>query len=460
MSTAASTANPFDPYLLGMEAYVYLYPLVIMETTRRQMTNLPPDAVPGHGPMNTFAHIRAFPTADFRAVVRPNFDTLYSLAWLDLSRGPVVVTAPDTDGRYYGLGMYDMWTNAFASPGWRTSGTDASHWGVTPPGWSGTLPQGVRAIPAPTPIVWVIGRTQTNGPDDYAAVHDIQDGYAVTPLDAWETRAVTVPAPVDPSVDMDTEPLQQVNSMTTAEFLSLGAHLMGTHRPALTDWSVLERIAHIGIVPGHPFDPTTLGPDALAALASVPLDAQKQLRALVPTMARVANGWSMNTDTMGVYGNFYLKRAIFSMIGLGASAPEDAVYPLQIADAEGKPATGDRQYVLRFAAGQLPPVDAFWSVTLYDQEGYQVPNSLNRFALGDRDPLIYATDGSLTLYVQADAPSADLTANWLPTPAGPFSLCMRLYAPRPAVLDGRWNPPPLTAVARNAPADVELTPWG
>ena len=441
-----TTANPFAPHLLGSEAYVYLYPLVTMETTRRQMTNAPPGAIPGHGPMNTFTHIRAFPTADFRSVVRPNFDTLYSVAWLDLSQGPVVVTAPDTGGRYYGLAMYDMWSNAFAAPGWRTSGTGAAHWALTPPGWSGTLPDGVRAISAPTPTVWVIGRTQTNGPADYAAVHDIQDGYAVAPLEAWGTGHAAVPAPVDPEVDMQTEPMRQVNAMTAAEFFDLGARLMGTHRPALTDWAVVERIARIGIIPGHPFDPRALDQDTLAALAPVPQETLARLSGLIPTMARLANGWAMNTDTMGVYGNSYLKRAIVSMIGLGANSPEDAIYPLQMADADGEPATGDRQYVLRFAADQLPPVGAFWSVTLYDQEGYQVANPLNRFALGDRDPLVHDTDGTLTLHVQADAPEEDRTPNWLPAPRGAFSLCMRLYAPGPPALDGRWNPPPLTTV--------------
>ena len=147
---------------------------------------------------------------------------------------------------------------------------------------------------------------------------------------------------------------------------------------------------------------------------------------------------------MGVYGNFYLKRAIVSMIGLGANTPEDAIYPLQVVDANGQPATGATRYILHFPAGQLPPVDAFWSVTLYDGEGFQIPNAIDRFAIGDRDPLGYNADGSLTIHIQAQAPADDARANWLPAPTGPFSLCMRLYAPRPEALDGRWNPPALT----------------
>jgi hypothetical protein len=167
------------------------------------------------------------------------------------------------------------------------------------------------------------------------------------------------------------------------------------------------------------------------------------MTALLPTMARVANGWSMNTDTMGVYGNYYLKRAIVAMAGLGANSVEDAVYPLQLTDADGNAADGANRYVLRFDAGRLPPVDAFWSVTMYDQEGFQIANPINRFALGDRDALQPGQDGSLDILVQHTSPGPDKQSNWLPAPTGPFSLCLRLYAPRPEALDGRWNPPPL-----------------
>ncbi|MGH3203505.1 MAG: DUF1254 domain-containing protein, partial [Streptosporangiaceae bacterium] len=161
----------FDPHQLGVEAYLYLYPLVTMEVTRRQLTNIEAGKMPGRAPMGQWAHIPAFPTADFKAVVRPNFDTLYSIAWLDLSDGPVVVSIPDTAGRYYVFPIYDMWTNAFAAPGWRTTGTGEQHHALIPPGWSGSLPDGVSALPSPTPTVWIIVRTQTNGPADYEAVH-------------------------------------------------------------------------------------------------------------------------------------------------------------------------------------------------------------------------------------------------------------------------------------------------
>jgi hypothetical protein len=433
----------FDVHGIGVELYTYLYPLVTMEVTRRQMTNAPLGAITGRGPMNTFVHVREYPPVEFRDVVRPNFDTLYSVAWLDLSAEPLVVSAPDTGGRYYVLPMYDMWTEAFAAPGWRTTGTDAASWALLPPGWSGTLPEGVRPIRCPTSMVWVIGRTQTNGTHDYDAVHAVQDGLAVTPLSVWPSAATPVQAVVDPGVDNDTEPLHQVNAMSMVDFLTLGADLLCVHPPHPTDFGIVERARRIGFSAGEPFDAAALDAVTLDALESVPKEALAHMQSVVPTMARMANGWSMNTDSMGVYGNFYLKRAIVALVGLGANQVEDAIYPLQEVTGDGTPADGSHKYVLRFAADAMPPVNAFWSVTMYDEEGFQVANPIDRFAIGDRDDLRYEADGSLTLLVQHDDPGGDATANWLPAPAGQFSLCMRLYAPLPQALDGRWNPPPL-----------------
>ena len=163
----------------------------------------------------------------------------------------------------------------------------------------------------------------------------------------------------------------------------------------------------------------------------------------VPTLARVTNGWSMNTDTMGVYGNYYLKRAIVTQLGLGANLPEDAVYPLNLGDSTGQPLDGANKYTVHFEKDQIPPVNAFWSITLYDPEGFQVANSLNRFAVSSWMPFHYNGDGSLDLYFQNESPGTGFEANWLPAPKGPFNLTMRLYAPTDAALTGRWNPPPV-----------------
>ena len=440
------TDSAQDAYEIGVEAYIYLYPLVTMDVTRRQMTNIEAGKRPGFGPMNTFSHMRAFPPADLKVVVRPNFDTLYSSGWLDLTSEPMIISAPDTGGRYYLLPMLDMWTDAFAVPGKRTSGTQPGRFAVVPPGWQGELPAGVRRIDAPTPYVWIIGRTQTNGPKDYEAVHQVQDGYTVTPLSRWGKEPQPVTVKLDPTVDMTTPTLEQVNKMPAGAYFTYAAELMKLHPPHLTDWSILARMQRIGLEPGKGFDIEILDPAVKQALERAPSDGLQSMQAKAPTLARVVNGWQMNTDTMGVYGDYYLKRAIVAMVGLAANQPEDAIYPLAFADADGKPLNGDNNYVLHFDKQELPPVEAFWSVTMYDQDGFQAANPLNRFAIGDRDALQYNADGSLDLYLQHDSPGPERESNWLPAPRGPLGVTMRLYAPKTEALDGRWVPPALQRV--------------
>jgi hypothetical protein len=430
-----------EAYEIGVEAYVYFYPLVSIDVTRRIATNVEAGKIPMFGPKNAFSHGRAFPTADFKTVVRPNFDTLYSSAWLDLTKEPMVVSAPDTEDRYYLLPMLDMWSDVFASPGKRTSGTKAGNFAVVPPGWQGQLPSGVDKIQAPTPYVWIIGRTQTNGPKDYAAVNKVQDGYTITPLSQWGKTPQPVKAVIDASVDMKTPPLEQVNKMPAAAYFKYAAELMKLHPPHATDWSMVARLKRIGIEPGKSFNYEKLDPSVQQALSKAATDGLKEMYAKLPTFARVANGWQMNTDTMGVYGIYYLKRAAVAMVGLGANQPEDAIYPLNFADADGKPLVGENKYVLHFGKEELPPVNAFWSVTMYDEAGFQVANPINRFAIGDRDDLKYNSDGSLDLYIQNESPGSDKESNWLPSPSkGKLGVTMRLYAPKPQALDGRWNP--------------------
>jgi hypothetical protein len=197
----------------------------------------------------------------------------------------------------------------------------------------------------------------------------------------------------------------------------------------------------LGLEAGKRFDIGTASPAVKAALEAAPKAAQELMEWKVATLARVANQWSMNTDTMGVYGNYYLKRAIVAQVGLGANLPEDAIYPLNLGDADGRPLDGANRYVLHFDKGATPPVDAFWSITLYDPEGFQVANGLNRFAVSSWMPFRYNADGSLDLYFQNDSPGKDREANWLPAPKGPFNLTMRLYAPKADALTGKWNPP-------------------
>ncbi|OXR28326.1 hypothetical protein PSUM_27880 [Pseudomonas umsongensis] len=441
VSQAQSKITAEEAHAIGVDAYVYFYPLLTMDITRKQFTNIEPGKEFGKGPMNMFVSVPEYPPADFKGVVRSNFDTLYSIAWLDLTKEPLVIAAPDTAGRFYLLPMLDMWSDVFASPGWRTTGTDAAQFLVTPPGWTGTVPAGLNHLPAPTPFVWVIGRTKTDGAGDYAAVHKIQAGYTVTPLSRLGKGAEPVSVKIDPAVDMKTPPKIQVDTMSAADYFAYAAELLKVHPAHGTDQPLLAQIKRIGIEPGKSFSMDALDPEIKAALETAPKDAQALMAWKVPTLARVVNGWSMNTDTMGVYGNYYLKRAIVAQVGLGANLPEDAIYPLNIGDTNGKSLDGAHKYVLHFAKDEVPPVNAFWSITLYDPEGFQVGNELNRFAVSSWMPFKNNADGSLDIYFQNENPGKDLEANWLPAPKGPFNLTMRLYGPKSEALNGKWNPP-------------------
>lgn len=448
MSQAAIAPSKDEAQTIAQEAYLYLYPLLLMDITRKQLINLDQRSSPFGGPANAFVHIRTFPPADARIVVRPNFDTLYSSAWLDLTNGPVVVSTEDTGGRYFLLPLMDMWTDVFAVPGSRTSGTGAAAFAIVPLGWSGNLPKGVDRIDSPTPYVWIIGRTQTNGVKDYAAVHKIQDGYKITLLEDWGKTPRKLEQKIDPTADTKTEPLKQINELPPLEFFKYGAELLKQNRPHLTDWSIVARMRRIGLEPGKSFDASKVGDDVLKRGAAAGLTL---MREKLPTIARVTNGWQMNTDTMGVYGNYYLKRAIIAMAGLGANQPDDAIYPLIATDADGRPVMAENRYVLHFHKNELPPVGAFWSLTMYDAEGFQVANPINRFALGDRDPLKFSSDGSLEIYIQNENPGRDKESNWLPAPkSGALGLTLRLYAPKPEVADGRWSPPAIKRVVAAA----------
>ncbi len=441
-------ATQAEVHDIALQGYCYLYPLVLMDVTRRQMTSVPAGQVPGFGPANSFHHLRAYPPADMRTVVRPNFDTLYSIAWVDVAREPVIVSVPDTGGRYYLLPMLDMWSDVFAVPGWRTSGTGAQKFAVVGPGWSGSLPADAVRIDAPTPYFWIIGRTQTNGPADYDSVHKVQDGFSIATLSQGGNAAQPQPSHAVPSIDAKVEPLRFIAQMPPEQFFAYGAELMKIHHAHITDWSMLTRLQRIGFAPGKPFDLKQLDAASAAEFKRGTEDALKQMQAKTASMGQVKGCWSIGVDTMGVYGDSYFKRAIVALGGLGANQPEDAVYPISVLDSKGAAITGDKKYLVHFDKEHVPPVDAFWSVTMYDKEGFQVANVLNRFAISSWMPLKKNADGSIDLYVQHDSPGQDKESNWLPSPAsGEISLTMRLYAPKPAVLNGDWLPPPIVQSA-------------
>jgi hypothetical protein len=448
---AQTVVTEQEAHAIGVDAYVYLYPLITMDITRKQLTNT--DKGFGRGPMNVFHNVPAYPPASDKSVVRTNYDTLYSISYLDLVKEPVVVSVPDTAGRFYLLPMLDMWTDVFASAGSRTTGTQATNFLVTPPDWRPDLrdrfidefklSKNTQRIDAPTPYVWIIGRTKTDGPADYEAVRKIQAGFNVTPLSDWGKTPKPVEFKVDPSVDMKTPPREQVDTMPAGRFFAYAAELMGQQPPHITDQPILAQMKKLGIEPGKPFDIAKVDSIIARALDTAPEAGQKLMDWKLPTIARVVNGWSMNTDTMGVYGNYYLKRAIVTRLGLGANLPEDAIYPLNLADETGKPLDGSNKYTIHFDKGSTPPVNAFWSITMYDPEGNAYPNNLDRQAVSSWMPFVINVDGSLDLYFQNENPGKSKEANWLPSPKGGFNLTMRMYSPKAEALTGRWNPPPI-----------------
>ena len=274
---AQSTITHEEAHAIAVDAYIYLYSLISMDVSRKQFTNGTTDF---KGPMNTIVNVPEYPPANFKGVVRSNFDTLYSASWLDMTKEPVVISAPDTEGRYYLLPMLDMWTDVFASPGWRTTGTKAGTFLVTPPGWRPDLrdrfidefklPKDTQRIEAPTPYVWLIGRTKTDGPADYPAVHKIQAGYKVTLLSDFGKAPRAVEFKPDPSVDMKTPPKVQVDTMTAGKYFAYAAELLKIHPPHITDEPILARMKKIGIEVGKSFDISKLDPAVQKALERAP----------------------------------------------------------------------------------------------------------------------------------------------------------------------------------------------
>lgn len=431
---------------IGVEAYVYGYPLVTMEMTRRVMTNVStPKGT--HAPMGQFVSLRQYPTAAFKDVVAPNADTLYSTAWLDLAKEPYVLTLPDEHDRYYLMPMLDGWTNVFQVPGKRTTGTKAQQYAITGPTWTGKLPAGVKQLKAPTNMVWILGRTYCIGtPDDYQTVHALQDKYKVVPLSAYGKDYTPPAGKVDPGIDMKTPVRDQVNKLSAADYFKLLTDLMASNPPAKADAPLVAKLAKIGIVSGQSFDLTKQGAAVAKGLDRAPKEALEQITGHLKKAGKIVNGWVYPIPA-GVYGTDYLQRATIAYFGLGANRTQDAIYPTSETDASGKVYEGAHRYIMTFPKGQMPPVNGFWSLTMYNADYFFVDNSLNRYTLSSRNKLKENEDGTVTLYIQHESPGKDKESNWLPAPQGRFVLMMRMYWPKekaPSILNGTWSPPAVT----------------
>jgi len=445
---AANAAKEKAALEAGVEAVVYGLPLVIMDITKAKATNVPkPEGFAA--PVNQFVNVRSFPDASFNDVVRANVDTLYSSAFLDLAAEPIVLSVPDTRGRYYLMPILDAWTNVFASPGKRTTGTKAGNFAITGPDWKGTLPPGVKELKSPTNMAWILGRTQTNGPADYPAVHAIQDGYKLTPLSSFGKRYVAPQGKVDPDVDMKTPPVEQLQKMSAETFFDRLATLLKANPAPASEAPILEKLKAIGVVPGEKFELAKLDPITAKGLEKSVEVALEKLQAASKESGASVNGWRVLPMILGNYGSDYGVRAVVALIGLGANLPQDAVYPSAFVDADGRPFDGANRYVIHFDKGATPPVDAFWSITLYGEDSFFVANPINRFAISSWMPLKKNADGSVDIYVQHASPGKDKESNWLPAGEKAFNLTLRMYWPKekpPSILDESWKPPAVKLV--------------
>ncbi len=426
-----------EQIILGAEAYIFGYPLVIMDVTRA-------NAALALAPENTLLKVRQFPDAQFKDVVRPNVDTLYTTGFIDMAKGPWVFEMAANDKRYEVMPFMDAWTNVFAAPSTRTTGTAGGRYLLAGRDWAGQVPAGLTLLRSPTQMVWLIGRTQTNGVADYRAVHGLQDGISLRTLVEWQTGKPAAMPAWQAVTSKPVPPVEQMQDMRTETFFTQLALLMVGNPPAAADGPMLVKLSRIGLAPGQPPNWGALNHAAVSLgrwLADFTVAKElKKPRDLV-------RGWATPPAMLGDYGTFYNTRAVVAMVGLGANLPADATYPNTSVDAAGQALSGSHRYRLHFTPSELPPVKAFWSITAYGSDNFLIDNPLRRYAIGDRDPLVYNSDGSLDLWIQADEPAGGKRKNWLPVKAGrPFLLNARLYWPKPAALNGAWGMPAVERV--------------
>lgn len=438
-ATPAAPVTASQARLLGERAYLYGFPLMEFLRVRSTTTSVAcPDDV-GDAPLNTFSEGRRTAGPADRTVVAPNVDTLYSIAELDLARGPVVLSHPDMGRRYFVFELLDPYTNVIGYVGSRTTGSRAGRFAITWTARPGQRVPGARVIDSSYRRVWVIGRTLVRGPGDRRRAIAAMSRYALTPPGGARRYRPDCRSG-RPRI---AEPLHGL------AFLEGLGRALGANPPPGRDRPLLAALAAAGVGPGLSPVRAHLSSGARTALiAGVNATAAalpSLARAQVLAAARSHGGWATPASTIGDYGTDYTYRAGVAAIGLGANTPAEAVYPTAYTDSLGRPLSGARSYRVVFASGQLPPARAFWSMTLYDGRGFLVANSAHRFAIGSsHPPLVRRPDGSVVVII-ARARPRETGINWLPEPAGQFRLTLRLYLPTSRVLSGAWQPPPVVS---------------
>jgi hypothetical protein len=445
-SASASQADYQHAYDLGLRAYKYGLPLLDTEQTYRTQTSVEKPTHRAYAPVNSFSHAHKLADPKAKTVVAPNNDTLYSIAWLNLERQPIVIHVPRVKDRYYVFELIDPYTENFRNLG-SVNRTKPGDYAVVPRGEHVRLPRGVHRVSSPYDRVWIIARALVRSEKDVPRVVRIEKRFTLTPLSRYGT-GWRPHYPAHP----DQHPTHYSLPTGLGFFDRLGT-LLERFPPPARDDSILAKLATVGIGPGMtPSKEPQLTPDERRGLrrsvADGPDSVLADIRQSYIEGFAAHNGWLVAGT--GHYGTRYRFRASVAQIGLGALVPQESIYPLAQVDHMGQDLTGARRYVMHFDPGQLPPVRAFWSVSLYDLDGFFVPNPIDRYLINDRTNLHFNQDGSLDVYIQHHQPtSAVERRNWLPAPTGGFRLLMRIYAPKPSaipgILDGSgWDPPTIT----------------
>jgi hypothetical protein len=441
------STTPAEAQKISQDGFLFGVPLVYIALSADVGSNVS-DPQARRAPINQFAHYRAFPDATNREIVGFNLDTLYSLAWLDLSEEPLILSVPEMGARYWNMMILDVWNDVPAAPGSRTVGGKGGNFVIVGPNWNGEIPEDFTEVRISSNIGAVGGRTYTSGEaDDLAVVHALQDQYALTPLSMWGTD-YSPPAnvPVKPGVDAIKPIPAQIKAMSAEAFFNRLSMLLANNPPRKADDPIVAQLTKLGIEPGVEFKLSNFDPDIQTAISAGFVDGWKKLGTYKDKMGEHINGWQVTRD-LGRYGTKYGYRAAWTFNAVGGLLVEEALYPITRTDGDGQRLTGANNYTLQFAKEQIPPANAFWSLTIYDSENYLVDNPINRYAVSSRDEMNYGKDGSLTIYIQHDSPGKDKETNWLPAPEGDVGfLALRLYVPKKQVIDGTWRPQPVMKV--------------
>jgi hypothetical protein len=436
-ASAATALTPAEAKAIAKEAWAWSFaPIEGYQTLYAQAVNK--DA-PGYvGGFNQFRHYSRLATPDDKDIVTPNNDTPYSWAWLDLRAEPIVLSLPAVPKRYYVNQWFDLYTHNFAYTGSRTTGREAGNYLFAGPRWKGTVPKGIKAVfRAETEIVGTLTRTAIEGgPEDIPALQAVQAQYRLTPLSRFTGKKAP---PASPPVDWPPFDRTRAEGLGFIPYINALLPLMPTV-PSEVD--MRARFARIGVAPGRPFNAASLDPAIRKAMEEGVAEASAELKARAQTETTSRDMFG----TREFLGKDYIyMRNAGAMLGIYANSKDEALYGSQQTDSSGKVLDGSRKWVLRFAPGQLPPVNEFWSITMYSlPDRFLVANPINRYSIGDRTPgLKKGADGSLEIYLQAENPGKDKESNWLPTPKGPFFFAARFYGPKDNALRGEWSLPPL-----------------